>query len=51
LAKPAMLWDLALTLAFRAVGVGGVQRADAGDVFQLDLRHVGVDHHEFLLDE
>ena len=46
-----MLWDLALALAFRAVGVGGVQRADAGDVFQLELTDVGVDYNELLFVE
>jgi hypothetical protein len=46
-----MLWDIALAIAFRAVGVGGMQRADGGGVFQLELGHVGVDHYEFLLVE
>jgi hypothetical protein len=31
--------------------VCGVERVDLGDGFQLQLRHVGVDHHEFLLAE
>ena len=31
--------------------VGWMQRANAGDVFQLELRHEGVDHCELLLVE
>ena len=46
-----MLRNLTLALAFRAVGVGRVQRPDASDVFQLELRHEGVDHYELLFVE
>jgi len=46
-----MLRHLTLPLALGTVIVCGMERVDLGDGFQLELRHVGVDHDEFLLVE
>jgi len=51
LPQATMLWHLTLTITLRTVGVRWVQRVDLGDGFQLELGHVGVDHHELLLVE
>src|SRR5215471_3462046 len=51
LSQPAMLRHLALALALWTVVVCRMERVDPGDVFQLELGHVGVDHHEPLLVE
>jgi hypothetical protein len=44
-----MLRHLTLALAFRTVVVCRMERVDAGDGPELELRHVGVDHDELLL--
>ena len=46
-----MLRHLTLPPALRTVVVGRMQRVDLGDGFQLELRHVGMDHNELLFVE